>query len=1322
MRRWQCGIARALLLLGAFAGMTLGTAALAQITFKGSSSATALGAPSAPFASAGATGKITFVGAGAVAASTGAITPALPANIAPDDILLLFLQTNNQAISIPTPNGGTWTEVLNGAQGSPQSTGTALTSGATRLTVFWSRYNGTQGAPTTSDSGDHQLGRMVAFRGVITTGNPWDVTAGGTEASDTSGSIPGAINTVANAFIVAAIATGLPDATGTTNFSAWANGNLANVLEQTDNTTNAGFGGGLGIATGERAAATGTTYGSTAVTLAVAAAKAMISIALKPSLTQLTIDKPSTTSSGRPLFASIGFRPSCCGQLAANYGITPVDAGWTLLRRIDNAPGPVGTGPPSNSLAIYWKIAGASEPAAYRWTFPVTAPTTFDSAAGGILRFFILDVSATNPPVPGVEENGQNTVALAQTTPSITTVATNTMLVTSHSFASGPFSWTGAPPGMTNAVNAQAASQTTGIFYGVQALTGATGPKTATTTPADDDIGNAHILALRYLGFDLQLPIPIPTGTAAGDIMVASIANRAAASTITPPSGWVEVRRTEQTTGTVNSQIFYIRVADASDTPGTSYTWTLGSAVGSVGGILSFSGVDTTAPILSNAIDASGGNLTGSTANGNNTATSINSNVADTVAVSAHSFFASANWTPPPSAAAEDVDLSALRVANAGGISLGMYHYPAQAVPGATGDKTAVASNDFNTGVAQILTLKPVPAPVTTPGDFNAFESSTTPNPGAITGRIFTKLAGTSFSLDVVAIVSGAQQTAFTNTVQVDLVTGSTGGLNCPGTPATIAGTTQSVSVTSGRGTTGSFNVATAYRDVRVRIRYPVASPTVTSCSTDNFSIRPTLFTVTSTNATQTGTSGTPAIKTGANFNLTAASIAGYDGTPSIDNTKVVGTPTAGTLGGSFGAAPVGTGTASGASFFYSEVGNFGLNADAVRDTAFTSVDPSATDCIGSSTSNTLSGGKYGCWVGSNAVAQTTGVSGFGRFIPDNFNVAYTTAPVFGAVCGTFTYVGTRFTYPTAVMTVTARNGTNNGLTNAPTVNYAGAYMKLSNAAGTSLNQAPYNTQGGRYTRFDALGGGATPALDTSGLPATTADPAIGAFSGGSGTLTFGSGTGLAFTRSTTTPSAPFNADIALALNVIDTDAVAFAGNPAAFGTATAGGGVAFSGGKGMRFGRLAIRNANGSQLVALPVPLETQYWNGTAFITNDADNCTTIATNNVAMSNFTNNLAACETANTAVSAFTKGRSTLTLAAPGSGNNGSVDLAVNLSAASSGTTCTTVGGGTVPAAGANRAYLQGNWTGGAYDQNPSARATFGVYKGSDEVIFIRENF
>jgi hypothetical protein len=191
--------------------------------------------------------------------------------------LLLAIETANQAISITNQNGGTWTEVTN----SPQGTGTAGGTSATRLTVFWSRYNGTQGAPTASDSGNHQIGRIIAIRDAAASGNPWNVTAGGIEAtSDTSGSIPGATTTVGNTLVVTIIATDKPDAAGTANFSAWTNSNLTSVTERTDDTQNAGNGGGLGIATGVKS--TAGAYGNTTVTLANAAVKGMMSIALKP--------------------------------------------------------------------------------------------------------------------------------------------------------------------------------------------------------------------------------------------------------------------------------------------------------------------------------------------------------------------------------------------------------------------------------------------------------------------------------------------------------------------------------------------------------------------------------------------------------------------------------------------------------------------------------------------------------------------------------------------------------------------------------------------------------------------------------------------------------------------------------------------------------------------------------------------------------------------------------------------------------------------------------------------------------------------------------
>ncbi len=594
------------------------------------------------------------------------------------------------------------------------------------------------------------------------------------------------------------------------------------------------------------------------------------------------------------------------------------------------------------------------------------------------------------------------------------------------------------------------------------------------------------------------------------------------------------------------------------------------------------------------------------------------------------------------------------------------------------------------------------PPPVS---DFNAFETGTAA--GAITGRIFMKKVSTNFAMDVVAIALGAQSAGFSDVVQVDLVTGSFGGTGCPGAPTPIAGTAQPVNLTNGRGTTGNFNLAMAYPDVRVRIRYPVAAPTVTSCSTDNFSIRPSSMAVASTNAANNGTSGSPTFKTGAAFNLTATALPGYTGTPTIDNSKVVGSPNAGGIGGAFSAAVAATGTATGNNFFYSEVGNFGLNANAVYDSTFTAVDQ-PNDCT-PDFSEALIGGQYGCSFGSAPIAMTPGASGFGRFIPDNFNVTYN-APSFSTVCfaGTFTYVGQTIPYATAPqMTVTARSGTANGLTNTTTRNYAGPYMKLSNVLGSSLNQAPYDTQDGRYARFDALGGGTTPALDTALLPLTTADPAIGAFADGEGSLTFASG--LALVRSATTPSAPFDADIALSLNVIDTDGVVFAGNPARFGQASAGNGMAFSNGKAMRFGRLRLENAVGSEKLNLPIPIQTQYWTGTAFQTNSADNCTTLSAANISLSDHFGGITAANTPNSNITvggAFAAGVGSLTITKPlpAPSSPGAVTLTVNLTAEA-------------------KSYLKGNWGVPTYTADPRSRAAFGLYGGQPgNFLYFRENY
>ncbi len=648
-----------------------------------------------------------------------------------------------------------------------------------------------------------------------------------------------------------------------------------------------------------------------------------------------------------------------------------------------------------------------------------------------------------------------------------------------------------------------------------------------------------------------------------------------------------------------------------------------------------------------------------------------------------------------------------------------------------------VAANPLNTQASNITPLvagnndfaigEPLPGVAGVPGRFNAFETSTPAN--ALLGRIYTKLASVLFGLDIVSI--NAAKTAYggavaTVTVQLLDSSNNTGVLDINGCRPTwvvtqcLAGAAVGCAQAAinipagGRLTLNNIAVPKAYADARLQISS--VGPLV-GCSTDRFAIRPQSFAVTSTSATNNNTTGIPAIKTGANFNLTATSVAGYNGTPNIDNTKVVGTPTAGTIGGNFSAAPIATGIATGASFFYSEVGNVGLNLNAVFDTSFTSVDQPG-DCT-ADFSNALMGGKYGCSLGSTAIAQTTGASGFGRFIPDNFNVSVN-APVFGTVCvaGAFSYVGQSFNYATApVMTVTARNGTTNGLTNATTSNYAGAYMKMTNASLTP------NTQAARYSRFDALGGGTTPALDTSllpGAPGVASDPAIAAFTAGVGTLTFGSGGGLIFTRSTTTPSAPFAADIALAINVIDADAVAYGSNPAQFGAVTAGNGIAYSGGKAMRYGRLKLSNAVGSELLDLPVQLEAQYWSSAGFVTNSNDSCTTVAAANIKLGTYNPaGFSANEPqANVSISgALVAGRGNLKLLKPSPAAKGSLQLCVDLDSGAGGDVACQA---TTPA---NMMYLQGAWlSGSGYVKDPSSRLSFGVYKGADSYIYMRENY
>jgi hypothetical protein len=578
---------------------------------------------------------------------------------------------------------------------------------------------------------------------------------------------------------------------------------------------------------------------------------------------------------------------------------------------------------------------------------------------------------------------------------------------------------------------------------------------------------------------------------------------------------------------------------------------------------------------------------------------------------------------------------------------------------------------------------------VISPGSFNSFETATSAS--AIVGVIKTKIAGTAFGLDVVAINAGAQLNSFSSNVKLELVANAGGGYgsdNCP-TTSSVVQTIASAAIAGGRSTVSFAAASNAYYDVRVRISYPVTSPTVVICSTDSFAIRPASFAnlaVTDADAQTAGTArsltnvafgGGVVHKAGRAFTVRsdavtsgAAVTTGYNGAP----TAVLSACAAGaSCTSGTGTLTIDTTYVSGQlasnAVSYAEVGSFALQ---LVDSAFASID--AAD--------------------STAAERTiqSSVINVGRFIPDHFSVALN-APRFQAACaaGSFTYTGQPFGYSIAPV-ITARAEDANGNT---TTFYDGTWWRVTNASVANKQYAA-----------------ATGMLDTSGI--TGVDPVIAAAGSGVGSLTFGTGTGILFNR--TAVADPFDANISLSISVVDADGVLASTNPVVFG---AGGGIPFASGAAIRYGRVRVGTAVGSELVDLPVAMTTEYYAGAnaGFIENGVDLCTTNVS--LALSGYTRNLAAGETcvrdsgspggsgSGCAVAAAigqryneppVLGDFNLRLAAPGAGNQGSVVITA-----------------TVPT------WLRYDWSSATPgDENPSGQATFGIFGGETRQIYTRE--
>lgn len=132
-----------------------------------------------------------------------------------------------------------------------------------------------------------------------------------------------------------------------------------------------------------------------------------------------------------------------------------------------------------------------------------------------------------------------------------------------------------------------------------------------------------------------------------------------------------------------------------------------------------------------------------------------------------------------------------------------------------------------------------------------------------------------------------------------------------------------------------------------------------------------------------------------------------------------------------------------------------------------------------------------------------------------------------------------------------------------------------------------------------------------------------------------------------------------------------------------------------LRYGRLLLENAFGSELEPLPLKLVAEYWNGQMFVTNTADNCTVISPANLQK--------------------TDGELTPVIAGDGGVLLNGVSSPVSLFLQAPGQT------GAVTYQYLSPAWLRFNWdNSNDYSQHARNEVLFGRYRGNSRLIFWRE--
>ena len=339
---------------------------------------------------------------------------------------------------------------------------------------------------------------------------------------------------------------------------------------------------------------------------------------------------------------------------------------------------------------------------------------------------------------------------------------------------------------------------------------------------------------------------------------------------------------------------------------------------------------------------------------------------------------------------------------------------------------------------------------------------------------------------------------------------------------------------------------------------------------------------------------------------------------------------------------------------------------------------------------------------------------GPGRMIPAYFDVSATTTPQLDDQCSSqFTYIGQPFDFVTGSepeLVVTAYNAKGQ-----VTRNYSDALWQL-NPGSSDLSAISVTDNSAYSGALSMVNGGDTPVVSDS----SDYD--------GEGKITV-LNTRLSYSKiPTPSPTAgngsPFNADVSMTFGAAfftDADGICYqTAYPGSCESYTFGS----IQGTQMRYGRLRIENTFGPETETLRAPLVTEYYSDGNWLQNTQDSCTAISLShsggqlslaNLSMGNDEQDLRAYLPAISSSGTLVEGKSPSTMITLGPALNNGVALrgAVQITLEPA-------------ASGADWAqYLNIDWDGDGdidSDDKPSAEAFFGIYRGNDRTLHMREGF